>query len=219
MLSVLITLALQAPSTVPADFVAKSSKGSLWDAAVYTPRLKTPSGKALAAAVAKDGKTALNQWVTEVQQGLKSYKPDMVQSYESKPEYAYERGRIASARMFIYYFTGGAHPNNMSRNYTYWDSKPAKLADFFTPGFDAARHINYALMERLVNNPQAPAISDGTVRELSPAQLEQFVVTPKGLVWTFSTYELGPYVVGSASQLLRPEDLGPNFRVSMLQGR
>ncbi|RYG35250.1 DUF3298 domain-containing protein [bacterium] len=219
MLFVLATLALQVSPTVPSDFVAKNGKTKVWDAQVFAPRLKTGAGRALAAKVGNDEKAAMNAWVAQVKSDLKDYRPDRIQTYEATPEYAYERGQVASSRMMVFYDNGGAHPNTVYRNYNFWGTKPLSLSGCFNPGFDGSRHVSYLLMEKLVKNPNATFVQDGSVRELTPQQLEQFVVTPKGLVWTFSPYELGPYVVGAISQLLKPEDLGPNFRLSMLQGR
>ncbi|CAN5360726.1 hypothetical protein BH11ARM2_BH11ARM2_13190 [soil metagenome] len=220
MLVAIALLAYQNPPKVPSTLVAQKRSLGVWKASVNVPKLPvTPSGRALVATASNEGAKAMTVWVGQTLQSLKTFKPAAPLEYEVMPIYAYERGRIASAVQLTFDWSGGAHPNTTYSIYNFWDAKPMKLADFFGPGYDGARQVSYLLLERLVKNPQAMWLQDGTVHDLTPQQLEHFQVGPKGLTWTFGPYELGPYVSGTITQFLSAKDLGSQFRASMLQGK
>lgn len=220
MIAALALLALQVPPQVPSTQVAQKGDGNRWEATVNVPRLNlTASGRALVGAATNDGKSAMNTWIAQTRQSLKTFTPPGQLQFEIIPASSYEKGNVASAVQLVFDYSGGAHPNTGYTFYNYWNSQPIKLARFFAPGFDANRHVSYLLLEKLVNNPQANWVQDGTVRELTAAQMEHFQVKPGGIAWTFAPYELGPYVSGTVIQFLSADQLGPMFRRGMLLGQ
>lgn len=122
---------------------------------------------------------------------------------------------------FAYLDTHGAHPNSFisTRNYGQFGGRPKRLTlgDFFRPGSNYRAKTTVILLAKLRKNESAMWIDDGTVKEITTDQLNNFRAAPDGLTWIFNPYEMGPYAAGYVETKLSLNDLGPDFRREMLK--
>ncbi len=105
---------------------------------------------------------------------------------------------VCSGYVRSYAFTGGAH------GYTYFESmnlgpmgKRISLQDLFAKGVDGRREASFAVLQQLLKTGQGSGVQDGNWTELTPEQVKNFVMTPKGLMFLFGSYDLGSYAEGT----------------------
>lgn len=111
---------------------------------------------------------------------------------------------LASAELIsgyseFFFYTGGAHPNREYRGHTFGivGGKPVrvKFGHLMT-----VRMAPEALASELVlpklRAMGASGVVDGTVTALTKEQTDNFVVTPAGITWLFSPYEVASYAEG-----------------------
>ncbi len=108
---------------------------------------------------------------------------------------------LVSGMATHYEYTGGAHPNTTYTCMT-WGIKNGKaqrlrLTDLCKPNSNPQAQLQAVIFGKLVKNPQAMWIQEGTVSEMSAAQFDSFVVRPDGLEYVFAPYEMGPYAAGT----------------------
>ncbi len=99
----------------------------------------------------------------------------------------------------IFTYSGGAHPNTVyiSSNYQIKDGKSQKieLKDLFSDQADYIKIVSDYCMDDL-RIQGASSVTGGVITELTAKQLRNFVISPKGLQFAFSAYEVGSYAEG-----------------------
>lgn len=97
-----------------------------------------------------------------------------------------------------------------TRNFGFVQGKPVELhlKDLFLK--DPAAPVSKMVIGRLGKTAGAEFVKDGTVRNLTDVQLEQFVITRDGLLYLFEPQTMGPVEAGSFKILLKFAEL-PNL--------
>lgn len=125
------------------------------------------------------------------------------------------RPRLISVLLSTYAYTGGAHGNTgfVFKNFAMVGGKavPLKLADLFRTRIIPREAVSRLVIAKLKKQEGATWVRDGEVKALSAEQAEQFKVTDKGLEYVFAPYEMGPYVSGPISCLLKWSELKPHL--------
>lgn len=111
---------------------------------------------------------------------------------------------IASAELIsvagsTFWYTGGAHPNSTLEGYNYGRvagrARRLQLADFLKQGADVGALASGWVLPKLKARG-ASGVVDGVVTELKPELYNNFVVTPSGITWLLSKYEVASYAEG-----------------------
>lgn len=106
---------------------------------------------------------------------------------------------VISGYSEFYFYTGGAHPNREyhGHNFGLVGGKPTRLS---FGHLMTVRMAPEALASQLVlpklKAMGASGVVDGSVSTLSREQTDNFVMTPAGITWLFSPYEVGSYAEG-----------------------
>lgn len=141
--------------------------------------------------------------------------------YQVTPTLHFFGPNLISLQNFAFIDTHGAHPNSFisTRNYGIVNGRPKllNLGDFFRPNSDYRAQTYAKIMGKLRKDESAMWIANGTVKEITTAQLNNFTVAPDGLTWIFNHYEMGPYAVGTVETKLSLKELGPDFRRELLR--
>ena len=141
--------------------------------------------------------------------------------YQATPTLHFIGPNLISLGNFVYVDTHGAHPNSYidARNYGQVNGRPKllTLGDFFAPNSNYRAQTTAMLLAKLRKDERAMWITDGTVKEITTDQLNNFRVEKDGLTWIFSPYEMGPYAVGYVEIRLSLKELGPDFRRELLK--
>ncbi|MFZ4507986.1 MAG: DUF3298 domain-containing protein [Fimbriimonas sp.] len=115
-----------------------------------------------------------------------------------QPTITLQSALVCSGYATSYAYTGGAHgmtsftPINVSSS-----GKTIKLADLFVRGADSVGECSYAILGELLRQERGSYVLSGEWKRLEPAQVNQFVLTPDGILFLFGPYELGPYSDGA----------------------
>ena len=154
--------------------------------------------------------------------------PDMKYNYEWAPTLVLDRPRLIAVTTMFYQYTAGAHGGYGTTGYVFGTpisaERPRRLrfADFFSDGNQARARVNRLLMHKLRatkgKESEASWTLDGTVKAVTPAQMENFVAQKDGLTWFFGPYAMGPYSSGEFEIKLSTRELGPRFRAGLLGG-
>lgn len=110
-----------------------------------------------------------------------------------------ERDDLISLIGTAYYDFGGAHPNrdHVGLNYGLVNGKARRLAfaDLLKDPKRAKEIADQAVMPKLIVL-RAMWVTEGSINELQPKQVDNFVITPAGITWLFAPYEMGSYAEG-----------------------
>jgi hypothetical protein len=194
-------LALLAAFTVAAPTV-KFNTISTARRGFYTTSLKLPvfGGAAWADKVnqdvARNAKKALAGWMKE-SFPAKSEKPRLEYFYQAAPTVSLATPNLVSFYFTVSTFTAGAHPMTVSDPHTYVNGKEIHSADIFQKGSSYQTVVSNLVIGKLMNNNRAAWVQEGTVKEMTKAQQENFIVTPTALTYLFDPYDMGPYAVGA----------------------
>lgn len=173
-------------------------------AGFYTTSLKLPtlSGNALAefatATIKKDEVGGLAEWM---KQNYTKTKPRVENFYQLEPHVSMTTPNLISLYFIVSTYEGGAHPMYVFDPYTFAmvNGKPVQVhaKDLFQPSVQFVDVVSSLVMSKLAQDPRAEWVKDGTVKALTPGQVDSFVVTPTTLTYLFNPYDMGPYAVGS----------------------
>lgn len=128
-----------------------------------------------------------------------------------------ERKELISVIGTAYYDFGGAHPNrdHVGLNYGLVNGKPKRLAfsDLIKDPKRAKEIADQAVMPKLILM-RAMWVTEGSINELEPKQVDNFVITPAGITWLFGPYEMGSYAEGDYFVKVPWSELAPELRSS-----
>lgn len=131
--------------------------------------------------------------------------------------------RLVSVRLDTMEYLGGAHPvsGTATFNFGLVRGQPGRLSlgDLFAPGTKYRSHVSQTVIGRLREKEGAVWVQEGTVKALTPQQLDRFVIERDGLRFHLDPYEVGPYAAGAFEVKLTISDLGPAFRRPLLERR
>ncbi len=112
---------------------------------------------------------------------------------------SYSSKDLLSLNLSTYEDVGGAHPNTELETYNFGvvhgKAKKLGIQDLFRPGVKAGPFMNKLLMKAL-RRKHLSFIDDGMIKSLTAPDLDSFVLTPKGLDYMFSAYEVASYAEG-----------------------
>lgn len=141
---------------------------------------------------------------TEFQKGQP--KPEEPYPFTEKFKVVLERPDLIVVDFSADIYLGGAHGSQADRfycfGYVHGQPKRLKLQDLFKSGVDARQIMSKIVVEHLKKNQDAAWIQDGTVKDLSAMNAEQFGITKTGISFLFNPYEMGPYSSGSIGTLV-----------------
>jgi hypothetical protein len=174
----------------------------------YKTTLSMPvfSGSALADQVTKaidsTSRAAVAFWLKDSFNGMApNEKPRLEYFYQASPTVSLNTPNIISFYYTISTFTAGAHPMTVFEPHTFvlsgGQAKEVKFTDVFSPNVNAPTVVSNLVIGQLMTNERAEWVQNGQVKELTPSQLDNFVVTPTALTYLFNPYDMGPYAVGS----------------------
>ena len=219
--------AVMAEAQVTYKTITAKKKGVISSAKMPVFRAKTPvaalANQTLTAFV-KKGQTAFLKETTAPPKG--SPVPEYSQEYTAKTYYNYAP-RLISVEVGTSFYTGGAHPGYAVQcfNFGNIDGKVKRLGllDLFSKkaeSKDTRQQIKDALLNKLHSLKDiASFVKDGTVTDLTNAQLDNFVILADGLEFIFSPYEVGSWAEGVITVKLSVSELGSEFRKMLLFAR
>lgn len=98
-------------------------------------------------------------------------------------------------------YEGGAHPMTVFDSHTYAmvGGKPMEVhaKDLFNPDSKFVDIVSSLVIGQLLKNPDATWVQDGTVKTLTPQQVDSFVITPTTITYLLNPYDMGPYSSGA----------------------
>jgi hypothetical protein len=150
-------------------------------------------------------------------------KPRAPYTYKAMPKVSsFAATRLISVVVDTYQYTGGAHGNPAYVVFTFGviETKATRLAlgDLFRPEAPYRRFVSDAVIKKLQRDERAAFVRNGQVKNLTPLQLERFVVDQDGLVFLIDPYEVAPYAAGRFQVKLSVAELGPGFRRTFVFG-
>ncbi len=162
---------------------------------------------------------------TAEQLGIRT--PEMKYDFELTPTLILNRPRLIAVTSLFYQYMAGAHgiygTTGFVFGYPAGAARPRQLhfADFFTDGTRSRARVGRLLMHKLRatagTDAEASWTLDGTVKAVTPDQMENFVAEKDGLTWFFAPYAMGPYSSGEFEIKLTARELGPRFRAALLK--
>ncbi|BDI34428.1 hypothetical protein CCAX7_64790 [Capsulimonas corticalis] len=201
-----------------------ASRAKRYEATCKYPVLRsnTPLAELANRTIAADVRKQQQAFVRMALQETAKEPPRNPYGFDASPMYQrYWFPRLYSVGMEFYEYTDGAHGNSyrVMYNFAEVDGKPQRmfLKDFFTNGSDYRKQVETKLMDKLHHDSRADFI--GEVVQLSPTQLNRFVVEPDGLRFWFDPYEVAAYAQGPVDIKLTLAELGPDFKRSLLLAR
>ncbi len=130
--------------------------------------------------------------------------------FDSHARVEYAAPGLLSSLVTVSYYTGGAHPNThyWAYNLAYSGTRlrPFELGDLFTEGSDFLDLLNASILDSLLEQ-NADWVVNGSVAELSEAELQVFTLSPLGLQFVFAPYAVGPYSSGTYTALVPMSEL------------
>ncbi len=146
--------------------------------------------------IAKDSKGQLDEYAKE--QALSGDKPLRETVFELRSQISFEDPHVVSVLQVSMIDGGGAHPNRFlaGRTYGLLKGKFSRLRfrDLLRPGVDPVEVYQRLALPRV--NESKFLRNAPSLEKLPPSGIESFVVTPKGITWVFSPYDLGAYAEG-----------------------
>ncbi|WP_299413196.1 DUF3298 and DUF4163 domain-containing protein [Acaryochloris sp. IP29b_bin.148] len=150
---------------------------------------------------------AMGRFFQNYQSAIRQFPQQGVWADEKQVQVIHNRPNLLSLQYAHYWYTGGAHPNS-SR--TYWNFNPQtgktiQLSDLLVKGYapqlNAIAEKHFRRVKELTANESLTAA--GFWFDHGKFQLNRnFALTPKGLLFFFNTYEIGPYVMGPTELLI-----------------
>ena len=200
---VLAVASVQSPSVATTFAYSETQKKDF-----YTTKLKLPvfKGSPLAdfatVQLGKETGTGLAAWMKENFSGAAAKtKPRLPYFYDVQPFVSMATPNLISVYFTISTFEAGAHPRTVFDPHTFAmiDGKPVEVQakNLFRPDVKFVPIVSSLVMSKLMQNDRAEWVQDGTVKALTPDQVESFVVTPSSITYLFNPYDMGPYAVGS----------------------
>jgi hypothetical protein len=197
--AVLILLTTQTPAVkVTSEHVTK--KGSWYEAETTTPKyvgagkLGTFAAKVLRDAAKKD----LAQFILEAKPEPGDH-PANPYGYEWNTIPSISKSTLISTYTELYSYAGGAHPNHGYITHTFGmiDGKPKQLrfGDLMRTRMLPKKVVSDLVIPRL-DAMGASNVVSGEITEVPDANVDNFVITPAGITWIFSPYDVGAYVEG-----------------------
>ncbi|MGE0001680.1 MAG: DUF3298 domain-containing protein, partial [Fimbriimonadaceae bacterium] len=126
-------------------------------------------------------------------------KPDRIGYFDWSPVVSLLTDSMVSLYAHSDTYTGGAHGNRdfVGLNFAMVAGKPKRivLADLMDPGADPVVTASELVIPKL-RAMNASSVIDGGVTQVTPQQADNFVVTPAGITWLFSPYEVASYAEG-----------------------
>jgi hypothetical protein len=136
---------------------------------------------------------------------------------ERKVRVIHQDAEVLSLEETVFWYTGGAHPNNSARlaSFDPVSGRRLVLEDLLTPGYGPrlnaiAEHRFRAIREI----PEGQSLADaGFWFEDGVFSLnDNFAVADSGLAFHFDPYEIAPYALGPTDLVLEREELGELIR-------
>jgi hypothetical protein len=195
--TMLAAIALQVPSPSIRFETVNFSRPNFFDASLKFPVF---GGSALAnfasAEVRKAQYGVFDSWFKG---SGGSKRPRLVNTFETQPTISINRPNLISLYFTTDTFSGGAHGMTTFEPYTFAmvEGKPQRIfsKDIFTGNYQSV--LSVEVLGQLMKDARAAWVDDGSVRELTPDLIDQFVVTPSGVTYLFQPYVMGPYAVGT----------------------
>jgi hypothetical protein len=197
--SLLFALAATTVASQPTVTLTRTSEGRAgwYNATATVPVFK---GNALATfatkEVAKVAEARRSEFRSQYARGQRPDRPGM---FEWKAVVSVATDPVISLYGHCETYTGGAHGNRdfVGLSFAVVDGKPKRLrlADLMEKGADPVAAATELVIPRL-KKMGADSVVNGGVSALTPGQADNFVITPSGLTWLFSPYEMGPYSQG-----------------------
>ncbi|MGL1861613.1 MAG: DUF3298 and DUF4163 domain-containing protein [Pseudodesulfovibrio sp.] len=110
------------------------------------------------------------------------------------------QGRLASVKLQVMVFTGGAHPNNWPETWVFdmTDGHVLNLGDIFTNERDALSAIEPMVREVLMASLGEMYNSDMLNGGIKPtaSNYEDFILNDEGVAFFFAPYQVAPYAAG-----------------------
>ena len=147
----------------------------------------------------------MREWDTTSNSEMESY-------YEAGDTVFYASNSLISVLFYEnWYFSGAAHPNNsnFSINYDLENHKEVSLSDLLETGWE--NKISEICIREITKQKQEWGIepSDWLSEGAGPKaeNFKVFNVTKKGILITFPTYQVGPYVEGPSEVFIAYEEI------------
>lgn len=107
----------------------------------------------------------------------------------------------------------GMDSRTVTRNYGIVDGRPQRLTlgNFYRSGSDYRMDTETKILDKLRQSDTAVNVSNGRIKRLTDAQLNNFVTDGNGMTWVFSPGELGPRNMGYTEVTLDRNELGPDY--------
>lgn len=195
----LSALASIAPADVSVSWrKVRSHRAGWYEATANVPRFR---GGALAKFASREAMAhaqgAVDAFLRDARQ-LKA-RPEHAWSFDWGARVSVARDGFVSLYGARYWYTGGAHPNRdyTALNFALVRGTPKKvgLADLLLVRMTPEAWASQRVLPRL-KEMGASGVVDGSVTMLTRQQADNFVVTPAGITWLFSPYEVASYAEG-----------------------
>ena len=199
-----IALALLAVTLPQAKITTTFQTTTNNKAGFYETSLKLPklSGSPLATfatqSLQAEATSGLAAWM---KQNAVTTKPRVPSFYQVQPFISMATPNVISMYFLVSTYEGGAHPITVFDPHTYAmvGGSPMEVhaKNIFKPGVKFVDVVSSLVISKLMQNDRAEWVTDGTVKTLTPAQVDSFVVTPSSITYLFNPYDMGPYAVGT----------------------
>lgn len=205
----------------PFGNLAKSKPGYYTAKASWPALPKTRVQGAAASGFQNAVAASFNNFVSMCNRDLTD-QPTSPYEHVGEVNVTYNSSRLVSGTVMRFEYTGGAHPNTTYQCYS-WGMvdgavKRLRLHDLFKANSKPHDQVAAIVFGKLVKNPQATYVQDGTVRGFTKAQYDQFVVRKDGLEFVFSPYEMGPYASGTITCKVKWSELPALDKTGPLRG-
>lgn len=187
----------------PCQAQLSNTKKGWWNVNVAYPRFKSDTSAARAANKLSSAreKKVFNKFLAEARSEmpeLKQMRSSAMYEFLVQPITTTDNAKVCSGYVMTYAFTAGAHGNTTFEAINVGqDGNPINLQDLFQDGVNGQQQCSYAVVEQLLSTGRGSSVQTGDWRELTSEQAKNFVITPKGLLFLFGSYELGPYAEGT----------------------
>jgi len=113
------------------------------------------------------------------------------------PSIRLDSAAVCSGFVTTYIYSGGAHGVTTYESLNIGpDGKQIPLQALFMKGVDAKAECSNALLEYFYRTKEGSDVQNGTWRHLTDEQAKDYVITPRGLLFLFGSYDLGSYAEG-----------------------
>lgn len=198
-LALLLALALPQAKITTTFQTTTNNKVGFYETSLKLPTFAgSPLATFATQSLRKEATTGLAEWMKE---NAVTQKPRLPGFYQIQPFISMATPDIISMYFLVSTYEGGAHPMTVFDPHTYAmvAGKPVEVhaKDLFKPDIKFVDIVSSLVISKLMQNDRAEWVTDGTVKALTPAQVDSFVVTPSSITFLFNPYDMGPYAVGS----------------------